>query len=88
MIAPLVLGFCLIFAGSLLSRSFWLIEEQTRAGTFMEGILQLVGGLVLCTASAVGAFVVEDKYATLGLLLFSALVTVYVLTTTAPIYSP
>ena len=48
---------------------------------FVGDLLKIVGGLLLSVFSAVGAFIIEDKYATLGLLLFSALVTVSILTT-------
>lgn len=101
-LAVLIVGFMLIFVGSLLgaistlhaSHAFLeyrrnnidqddLYNANDLAYTlnFVDHILQIVGGVVLSVFSAVGAFIVEDKYATLGLLVFSAIVTVFVLAT-------
>jgi hypothetical protein len=101
-LAGLIVGFCLIFVGSLLGSISLLSVNHARLQytrneigrddyynaidisntlNFVEQLLQIVGGLVLSVSSAVGAFIVEDKYAKLGLLLFSALVTVFILTT-------
>jgi len=101
-LAGLIVGFCLIFVGSLLgsisslSLSHASLQYErdeidrddlynainiSNALNFIEQLLQIVGGLALSVSSAVGAFIIEDKYATLGLLLFSALVTVFILTT-------
>jgi len=101
-LAALIVGFCLIFVGSLLASisSFYVNHanlEHTRGniGTderwnaiylgnalvLVDELLQIIGGLILAVFSTVGAFIIEDKHATLGLLLFSALVTVFVLTT-------
>lgn len=57
----------------------YIAIDRGLALTFVERLLQLIGGLILSVFSIVGAFVVENKYATVGLLLFSALVTVFVL---------
>jgi hypothetical protein len=101
-LAALIVGFCLIFVGSLLgSISSFNINyanlEHQRGDidvnelrnaidlgvtlVFVDQLLQIIGGLILAVFSAVGAFIIEDRYATLGLLLFSALVTVFVGTT-------
>ena len=114
-LAALIVGFCLIFVGSLLGSisSFHVnranlehargdidadeLRNAVELGVtlvFVDQLLQIIGGLTLAVFSAVGAFIIEDKYATLGLLLFSALVTVFVLTTIifrlqgVPIYYP
>jgi len=101
-LVALIVGFCLIFVGSLLGSisSFHINRanlEHARGNigadearnavdlgvtlVFVDQLLQIIGGLILAVFSAVGAFIIEDKYATLGLLLFSALVTVFVVTT-------
>ena len=101
-LAAIIVGFCLIFVGSLLGsisslsvshanlehardnitqEELWNTIDFNTILVFVGQLLQIVGGLLLSVFSAVGAFIIEDKYATLGLLLFSALVTVFILTT-------
>lgn len=95
-----VIGFCIIFLGSILytlgqtARRHTEIDEDyrgvNRASTadaldnanimiFLARNLITSGAFILALASAIGAWIIEDKYAKLGMLVFSALVTIFLL---------
>ena len=95
-----VVGFCIIFLGSL----FYVLGQTARRHTeidysyrgvnpastadaldnanmmtFLARNLITSGAFTLTLASAIGAWTIEDKYVKLGMLIFSALITVFLL---------
>jgi len=54
--------------------------DNANVMTFIARILITSGAFTLALTSAIGAWTIEDKYAKLGMLIFSALVTVFLLT--------
>jgi len=84
-----IAAFCIIFAGMLLYSLLFItdtVKLNREVLAFVVQNLVAIGGLMLSVSSAIGAFVVEDSYTRLGMLIFSALVTVFILIQKLPFY--
>ena len=86
-----IAAFCLIFVGmflySLLSYDMNVIPSyEEKFVAFVAQNLITFAGLMLSVSSAVGSFLVEDNYSRVGMLLFSALITGFVLMHFPPWY--